>query len=116
MPGGRPRKHRSPVDMQRLIDAYFEHCDEIDEPYTITGLALSLDMTRTGLLDYERRGEFADTVKRAKARVEHSVEVGALRHGRAGHIFALKNYGWTDRQEIQQTSDTTLTIKWESED
>lgn len=99
---GRPPKYSNPEEMQALIDAYFAECDEKEKPYTITGLALALNMTRQGLIDYQNKDAFADTVKRAKLYVEADTEA-RLQTARnpAGIIFALKNnYNWRDKQEV----------------
>lgn len=132
-PGGRPRKFQSPKEMQEAIDAYFESCfrDEPKfvkvgkeyhvlydgegrpvtervqhKPFTITGLALALDMSRQDLLNYEQREgyeAFFDTVKKAKARCENYVEEGMLQntiHPASGCFNMKNNYGWKDQQDI----------------
>lgn len=74
----------------------------VQVPYTITGLALALDTSRDILIDYEGRGEFSNTIKRAKLRCEQFAEQ-RLYDGNApaGPIFNLKNnYGWVDKQEV----------------
>lgn len=104
MPAGRPRKFKSPEEMQQKIDAYFAECDEKKKPYTITGLALEIDATRELLLTYELepdRQEFHDTVKKAKLRC-HNYAEEFLFSGKnpAGPIFNLKNnYGWVDKHD-----------------
>lgn len=37
-------------------------------------------------------------------RVEASYEKDLKKTGRPGTIFALKNFGWKDKQEVEQTS------------
>jgi hypothetical protein len=96
-PVGRPLKFKTPELMQVEIDNYFNRCVAEDEPYTITGLALALDTTRETLIDYQNRDEFTDTVKKAKLRVENDYEIALRKHGRAGEIFGLKNFGWEDK-------------------
>lgn len=94
---GRPMKFKSVEAIQPLIDKYFE--DTPDERLTITGLALALDTSRETLMDYEGRDEFSDTIKKAKNRIQESYEVSLRKRGNAGDIFALKNFGWKDKQE-----------------
>lgn len=108
MPAGRPLKFRTPEEMQEKIDAYFKSVEEpkvvgdtiFYEPVTITGLALALDTSRETLINYEKRDEFFDTIKRAKLRVENYAEkMLYIGKNSAGSIFALKNFGWTDKQD-----------------
>ena len=51
---------------------------------------------------YGDRREFAHSVKRAKLLIENGYEVDLRKTGNpAGSIFALKNMGWSDRQEVE---------------
>jgi hypothetical protein len=50
---GRPLKYQSVKEIEPLIEAYFK--DTPKKEWTITGLALALDTSRTTLIDYERR-------------------------------------------------------------
>lgn len=105
-PGGRPPKYKAAEDMQAKIDEYFNECDTNEIPYTITGLAIALDMTRDQILKYSDKEEFKDTIKRAKQKVENAYELRLVKLGRAGDIFALKNFGWADKQEIESINLT----------
>jgi len=104
---GRPLKFNSVEELQEKIDRYFASCDEQEEPITITGLALALDTTRETLCDYEENDIFSDTVKMAKLRVQHAYEKRLVRRGNGGDIFALKNFGWKDKSEV----DSNLVMK-----
>ena len=113
-PGGRPRKWKSVEEMQKAIDAYFE---ENDPPYTVTGLAMALGLTRQGLLDYTERDEFTDTIEKAKAFVEMTIEKRMLagEGWGPGHIFNLKNnYGWRDKHEVDHSG--TVVLHFDKED
>ncbi len=127
---GRPPIFKTPQEMQKKIDAYFEKCKGkpltrlnndtgeeepitykgipimVDtEPPTITGLALAIGLnSRQALLNYQNRDEsFNDTVRRAKARVEAYTE-GRLfdKDGARGAEFSLRNNfkNWADKKEI----------------
>lgn len=102
MPAGRPLKWTTPEALQKDIDAYFN--DTPKDEWTITGLALALDTSRQTLLDYQEKDEFADTVKKAKMKVENGYEIDLKKHGRSGTIFALKNFDWRDKQETDITT------------
>lgn len=91
------------------------------EPYSVTGLALALDTSRKVVLDYEdglydfKPGEkdysplvpkFSNTIKKAKAKIEHDVQRRLETNAVAGTIFNLKNnFGWVDRIDTDVTSD-----------
>ena len=102
--GGRPRKYKSPQQMQTEIDKYFNRCEEEKERITITGLAYDLGFnSRMGFYNYEGYGdEFLDTIKRALFRVEKAYEANLGNQACAGSIFALKNFkqNWSDKQEV----------------
>lgn len=106
MPAGRPLKFPDVDALQAQVDAYFASChdagngNKLIRPYTITGLALALDTSRETLCEYSERPEFVDTVKRAKLRCENFAEEQLYTNkSPGGPIFALKNYGWSDKQE-----------------
>lgn len=104
---GAPAKYASPDAMQAAIDRYFSSptCD-----FTITGLALALGFeSRQSLYDYRERGDFSCTVKTALLRVENKYEQRLL-DGGAGPIFALKNMGWKDKQEISGADGGPLEV------
>jgi hypothetical protein len=101
MAAGRPLKFSSPEELKQKAEGFFERCIAEDRPITITGLALALDTTRETLCDYQKKDEFSDTVTKIKLRVEQYAEE-QLYVGKAatGPIFALKNYGWRDSQDV----------------
>lgn len=98
---GRPPKYETVEEMQVVIDSYFAECDEKQTPYTVTELATHLGMTRKTLCEYAKDDEFCNAVKRAREKVEASVEKRLLSGANAtGAIFWLKNNaGWKDRHE-----------------
>ena len=117
--GGRPAKYSNLDELQTIIDNYFAACEAKEEPITITGLALALDTTRETLCDIEKGNAeiyknpgFSDAIKRAKLRCQNYAEK-TLFTGKnpAGSIFALKNYGWKDKQDIEINPDQDGVIK-----
>jgi len=113
MAGGRPLKFQSVEELEVKIQAYFDEVASkaivledgkvIQEPLTITGLALALDTTRQTLMEYQERDEFIDTIKRAKTVVENFAEKRLFGNNSTGAIFALKNFGWKDKSESEIT-------------
>lgn len=104
---GRPKAYTEVELMQQKIDKYFKDCDMNKEPYTITGLALALDLDRKSINNYARDSEFFPTIKKAKLKVENYLEKRLINDSSAtGIIFNLKNnYGWSDKQEIQHSGN-----------
>jgi hypothetical protein len=98
---GRPLVH-TPEEVKERAAAFFAECDAKKEPYTITGLALALGMTsRKQLIEYSERAEFRNTIRDAKLRCEQYAEKRLFGTTPTGAIFALKNYGWTDKTETE---------------
>lgn len=120
--GGRPLKFKTVKELEDKIEAYIK--PSLDEegnirlndngfpvrPLTITGLALALDTTRETLCDYQNKDEFSDTVNRAKLIVENYYEQRLTYNSPTGSIFALKNFGWEDRSQQEQT--VKATVNW----
>lgn len=128
---GRPPKFTSVEEMQAKIDEYFAACkghpmtdDEgkpvLDKfgrpiildahPPTITGLALALGFaSRQGLLTYQGKKAYCDTITRAKTFCERYAEERLFdRDGSNGAKFSLQNNfsGWReDKQKPQETAE-----------
>lgn len=113
MPRGRPKAYTEVEVMQQKIDKYFNDCDRKNEPYTVTGLCLALDITRETLSEYSKKDEFSDTIKKAKLKVENYLEKSLVTTGPAtGIIFNLKNnFGWKDKQEIEHSGEVNNPFK-----
>lgn len=106
-PVGRPRAIDSPETFDMLVDSYIDMCRTSDEPILLTGLILSLGLTsKEGFYQYQDYPEFTDSVKRARLLVEMEYEK-RLNGGSnaAAPIFALKNFGWSDKMQIETNTD-----------
>lgn len=130
MPAGRPAIFETDEELQDKVVAYFEYikgdfhneteivkgepvtrtiCDRHSETPSITGLALFLGFeSRQSIYDYESKGEFSYTIKRARLRVEASYEQFLLTQASTGAIFALKNFGWKDKSEVESSGSMSL--------
>lgn len=109
---GRPLKY-TPQQIEIMAEEFFQRCDDMGDPYTITGLALALDTSRKVLCEYEERDEFRDIVKKIKTRVENYAEKKLYTGTPTGPIFALKNFGWSDKQDLNLGGQSDNPIKAE---
>ena len=106
-------------DIENKINDYFNYCNENGKPFTMSGLALFLDCSRTTLYNYDKElVKFKDineddklrilnSVKRAKRMVEaYQEEQLFLGKSPVGTIFSLKNnFNWKDAQEINNNTN-----------
>jgi hypothetical protein len=91
-----------PEAFDKAVDEYFTK----EKVPTWTGLAIHLGFeSRKSLHDYGQKPGFSYSVKKALVRIERRYEEAMMKQP-AGAIFALKNFGWTDRQEVE--SHTTI--------
>jgi hypothetical protein len=99
---GRPPKFETAQELLDCVVSYFEDCEKEEIKATITGLTLWLGFeSRSSLDDYVKRSEdYSYIIKRAKLAVENSYELS----GGTIDIFALKNMGWSDKQEFDHTT------------
>ena len=114
---GRPPHFENAETLQKEIDNYFQEgvtvkkiivgkppnqqVIEVEVP-TITGLSYYLGFeSRQSFYDYEKRDGFSYTIKRARLFIEKEYEEMLASGNTIGAIFALKNFGWIDRQEIK---------------
>ena len=117
MPAGRPPIYKTARELQDKIKEYFDTgvkkrqievgrgeakaVIEIPVP-TITGLVLFCGFCdRQSFYDYEKVEKFSYTIKRARTFIECEYEE-QLALGSTSAIFALKNFGWTDKSEVEQ--------------
>lgn len=124
--GGRPPFFNSSDDLQSKIDEYFatgvkkkkikvgkppkEIVIEIPVP-TITGLCIFLGFeSRQSFYAYEQKDGFSYTIKRARLFIENEYEELLQTGNTTGAIFALKNFGWVDKQEIDQKTEHSGSI------
>lgn len=92
---------------------------EVEKPMvTITGLAAFLWFaSRQSFYDYEAKedGDFSYAIKRARLFIEVQYEE-MLQMWLTNAIFALKNFGWTDKQEVEYTDKTIDATDLEKDD
>ena len=125
---GQPSYFKTPEELEEKVNEYFEsikgefHMEEMEqpdgsfedmkvwdvypEPATITGLCLFLGFeSRQSFHDYAKRDGFSYAIKKSRLRVEHEYEKLMNQSKQpTAQIFALKNLGWSDKQEIDHSS------------
>lgn len=107
MTAGRPPEYETPEELEEKIQEYFA----LNERAIISGLALFLGFeSRQSFYDYEKRPKFSYVIKRARLIIENKVEEMAIDSPNAVQIFRLKQLGWTDKQEVDQTIHYTETV------
>ena len=125
---GRNLKIKDEEELKQRIDAYFSSCfsPQLDKhgnpiidkngnimmyqsrPFTMTGLADSLDISRETLRQYEGKGQFKEIIERAKRKCEVYAEERLFdKDGVNGAKFNLiNNYeGWKEKQENEITGN-----------
>jgi hypothetical protein len=121
MAAGRPPFFDNPDSLQDKINEYFIHGVTVKkviigkaphnytldvEVPTISGLAYYIGFeSRQSFYDYEQKPEFAYTIKKVRLFIEKHYEEMLQTGNTTGAIFALKNFGWTDKQEIDQKTE-----------
>jgi hypothetical protein len=112
---GRPPTYATAKELQSKIKEYFDTgvkkrkvevgrgeskaVVEIPIP-TITGLVLYCGFAdRQSFYAYEKKDKFSYTIKKARTFIEQEYEE-QMAMGSTAAIFALKNFGWHDKQEV----------------
>ena len=99
---GRPKAFKSVKEVEEKINAYFNYCEEKEKPYTMSGLAYYLEVSRQTLVNYSYEDEYFDTIKKARDKVQMQLEENALSNkaNPTFTIFNLKNnFDWKDKIE-----------------
>lgn len=102
---GRPPHYVTPEDLQEAVDKWLKDTAPCER--TVTGLALYLGFaSRQSVHDLAARGDdFSYVIKRAQLWVENAYELKLTGPNAAGPIFALKQMGWRDQQDLHHTGD-----------
>lgn len=112
---GRPPIWNDPDAFAEAVEKYFAEAT-IDPP-TWTGLALHLGFeSRQSLQDYKEKEGFSYPIKKALSRIEANYEKNLFSRNPAGAIFALKNFGWKDKHDVETDGRVEVTVKYEKRD
>lgn len=115
----------TPTELENKVNEYFESGGSVREVivgngankrvlslniYTLTGMCLYCGFVdKMQLFMLERNNAYAHTIKRARSKIEKIYEENLQTTGNSANIFALKNFGWVDKQEIV-TEDKTIKL------
>lgn len=103
---GRPVKFENPQELQELIQKYLDNTNE--ERLTLTWLCIACWTNKETLSDYEKKEEFRAIIREAKMHIENSYEISLRENGRTWDIFALKNFWWKDKSEVENSWEMTV--------
>lgn len=115
---GKPLKYKLPKDLEAAINKYFKESDENEKPYTFTGLAYSLGfLSRQSIWEYSKRSDSLSLpIKKALLKIESNYESRLSGNSPTGAIFALKNRGWIDKQQIEAVvTESDKVFQWADE-
>jgi len=109
------KRYKNPQDLQKKVDEYFKSGLKKKTIITKSGLPVTVEIPtitwlclflwfedRHSFNSYEKYPEFTSTIKQARSRIESHYEELA-QEGNTGAIFALKNFGWKDKTEVETT-------------
>lgn len=101
---GRPRMFESPEDFEKLANAYFKDKAASGGKVSWTGLCLAVGANTRRSLDPYKNGDYGEdfsrSVQKALMVVENWYEENTTG---ADRCFTLKNFGWTDKQELEHS-------------
>ena len=108
---GRPAKFKTVTELDCVIDRYFESLKYIDENNQermaqpgIAELAYELGFcSRQSIYDYKGKEDFSYSIKRALLFIESWHEKNSCGRNPTGSIFIMKNMGWKDKTEVDNT-------------
>ena len=123
---GQPPKWKDPEELQALIDAYFLECKNNQEEVvtkdglvvkvnrpevpTIAGLAYHIGVDRHTVYNYAYKDAFFHTIKKARDYVLQRMErkLSNADSQVVGTIFLAKNYGYSDKNEIEHSGEISI--------
>ena len=113
MARGRPRKHKNAEELQKAIDSYKLYLEDTGRPPTMAGLAYYTGLDRKTIYNYSKDAEYFPAIKEFRDWIIMRFEEMAADKGNAGVIFLMKNYGYTDKQEVEHQGGIDVKVKWE---
>jgi len=109
--GGRPYSF-SPREIGDQMLIYFRNCTDNNAPFMITGLCMTIGISREGLRKMEKgyNDQLVGTIKKGKQMIELYWEIqGQLMPNPSWAIFVLKVMGWRDKKVVEDRQEVQLT-------
>lgn len=110
---GRPPRFASPEELAIRAEEYFTHCEEEEDPVSISGLCVWLGVWREWLQEaMQKSPDWELVVRQIKQRVEYFYERRMLNPSTmTASIFCLKSLGWRDVQAVELQKEEKLVIE-----
>ena len=104
------KKMLSPEELEGKAQEYVDSCAEDSRPTRVGLFRFMGFKTKQSFFDYMKDPEYKDVLEEALFMIEGQYEQ-QLANGRgdAGLVFALKQYGWNDKQQIEHSEKVTDT-------
>jgi hypothetical protein len=107
---GRKPLFKNKEELELKLDAYKQYLLESEKPPTIAGLAYYTGIDRQTIYNYSEKDEFFDTLKEFRQFIMMNYEELAIEKGNGGIVFLLKNYGYTDKQEVEHSGELSQVV------
>ena len=104
---GRPRA-MTPRVMLNRINKYFEHCEEVDDIPSISGMILYLKLYKNAFYNYLKDPDYEEILEQARLVIKTWIETDIYKcEGRTeGKIAYMKNiHGWADKIETKNETE-----------
>lgn len=104
--GGKPRIFNTVEELEQKINEFYDYCESHEETLTFERLATFIGVDRKTIYNYRQRDEYLPTFKKVQERILADIMSKGLGNkiNPTFGIFCLKNYGYTDKQEIESTN------------
>ena len=110
---GHPRTYKSPEQMQKAIDEYFDECDAKEKPYLISGLCLKLGfLHRSDLVNYSGYSKvYHNIITRARQKVQAYAEAKCYeKHSQGAQFILNAGHNWSTNAQVREERDTTISL------
>lgn len=95
------KRYKSPEILKEMINSYFDECDALETPYTISGLCLVIGYSKDQLMSENSETPLGELIVQARLLIEQQHEYQLYSGVKPqGVIFALKQLGWADKQQF----------------